>query len=76
MTVAGGRGKGDRANQLNYPCGLFVDEDQTIYIADWMNHRIVAWKGGAMRGEVLTSAKDQVNRLNHPRNVIVDRKDG
>ncbi len=31
----------------NFPYGLFVDDDeQTLIIADWENHRIVQWKIG------------------------------
>ena len=77
VTVAGGHGKGNGTNQLNYPYGLFVDEDQTIYIADCSNHRIVSWKTGATRGEVLAGGKKKGNRLDQlyePTDVIVDRE--
>ena len=39
--MAGGNGKGNRINQLFEPWGLYVDDDQTIYVADRLNHRIV-----------------------------------
>jgi sugar lactone lactonase YvrE len=77
VTVAGGHGEGDRADQLNGPHGLFVDEDQTVYIADYGNHRIMGWKAGATTGEVLAGGKGQGNRLdqlNGPTDVIVDRE--
>ena len=34
LTVAGGNGKGNGNNQLSNPWGLYIDDDQTIYIAD------------------------------------------
>jgi hypothetical protein len=77
VTVAGGHGEGDRADQLNGPFGLFVDEDQTVYIADCVNHRIMGWKAGATTGEILAGGKgrgDGLDQLNHPTDVIVDRE--
>ena len=48
VTVAGGNGYGDAVNQLYWPCGLDIDDDnQSIVIADFGNHRIVEWKMGA-----------------------------
>ena len=77
VTVAGGYGKGHGTNQLSSPHGLFVDEDQTVYIADYSNHRIVSWKTGAMTGEVLAGAKGagtRLDQLNGPTDVTVDRE--
>ena len=48
--MAGGNGSGSGINQLFNPRGLFVDDDQTIYIADRSNHRIVEWKSDATSG--------------------------
>ena len=64
-------------NQLNHPTGLYVDENQTIYIADFKNHRVVAWKAGSTTGEVVAGGNGQgilLNQLNHPTDVIVDRE--
>ena len=77
MTVAGGHGEGNRTDQLSSPIGLFVDKDQTVYIADLGNHRIMGWKVGAMAGEVLAGGESGCNRLDHlywPTDVIVDRQ--
>ncbi len=41
LTVAGGNGQGNGNNQLSDPWGLYIDDDQTIYIADPSNHRII-----------------------------------
>ncbi|CAF5061919.1 unnamed protein product, partial [Rotaria socialis] len=46
VTVAGGRGGGDAANQFNLPFGLFVDDDQAVVIAEYMNHRVMQWMNG------------------------------
>ncbi|CAF1450252.1 unnamed protein product, partial [Rotaria sordida] len=81
ITVAGGNGKdngqGNGLNQLNRPCGLYVDDDQTIYIADWGNHRIVEWKNGATSGQVVaggTGWKFWATLLKNPCDVIVDKE--
>ena len=77
VTVAGGNGEGNGTNQLASPYGLFVDEDQTVYIADCVNHRIVSWKAGGTTGEVLAGGKGEGNRsdqLNYSIDVIVDRE--
>ncbi|CAF1375162.1 unnamed protein product [Adineta steineri] len=43
ITVAGGNGHGygQELNQLNWPQGMFIDENKNIFIADPGNHRIV-----------------------------------
>ncbi|CAF0899531.1 unnamed protein product [Adineta steineri] len=77
VTVAGGNGQGNQLNQLCCPHAVYVDDGhQTIYIADWLNHRIVAWKYGAKNGQVVAGANGEGNRtdqLSHPINVIVDK---
>jgi len=40
ITVAGGNGAGNDANQLNCPYGVVVDEKGNMFIADTNNHRI------------------------------------
>ena len=77
LTVAGGNGEGNEINQLHYPRGLYVDDDQTIYVADHDNHRIVEWKRGATSGQVVAGGKGQGNgthQLNWPYDVIVDKE--
>ncbi|CAF1439241.1 unnamed protein product [Rotaria sp. Silwood1] len=75
-TVAGGNGQGYATNQLNWPQGLFVDDDQTMIIADYRNHRIVQWKMGDTSGQVVAGGKGQGNRLdqlNFPTDVLIDK---
>ena len=78
VTVAGGNGKGNAVNQLNYPWGLDIDDDnQSIVIADWWNHRIVEWKIGASNGRVIAGGRGQGNRLDQlyrPTDVLIDKE--
>ncbi|CAF4450716.1 unnamed protein product [Rotaria sp. Silwood2] len=77
ITVAGGQEQGSALNQLNRPQGLYVDDDQTVYIADTDNHRIMEWKAGTTSGEVVAGGNGQGNRadqLNTPIDVIVDKE--
>ena len=76
-TVAGGQGKGDGSNQLSSPCGMFIDDDQTIYIADYENHRIVEWKKNSKNSQIVAGGNGRGNRndqLNQPTNVIIDQQ--
>ncbi|CAF4943374.1 unnamed protein product, partial [Rotaria socialis] len=78
VTIAGGHGNGDATNQLNDPRGLFVDDDQTVVIADWWNHRIMQWKNGDItNGQVVAGGKGQGNglhQLNGPTDVLIDKE--
>jgi len=56
---------------------MYIDDDQTIYIADQSNHRIVEWKNGAKSGQVVAGGNGPENRndqLSGPTDVIVDKK--
>ena len=77
LTVAGGNGEGNGINQLSNPLGLYVDDDQTIYVADQSNHRIVEWKWGATSGQVVAGGNGQGSgnhQLSNPTDVIVDKE--
>jgi len=77
LTVAGGNGQGNGNNQLSNPCGLYIDDDQTIYIADTWNHRIIEWKWNATSGQVVAGGNKEGNeahQLSYPRDVIVDKE--
>ncbi|CAF4522938.1 unnamed protein product [Rotaria sp. Silwood1] len=77
ITVAGGHGRGDATNQLYWPAGLFVDDDQTIIIADSWNHRVVRWKIGDANGQVIAGGHGKGNRLdqlNQPTDVLIDKE--
>ena len=77
ITVAGGNGNGIELNQLSGSYGVCVDDNETVYIADTSNHRIVQWKKGATIGKIIAGGNDQGyrdNQLHSPSNVILDRK--
>ncbi len=77
ITVAGVNGWGNGLNQLCSPWSVYVDDDQTIYVADYENHRIVEWKSGAASGQVVAGgngAGNQNDQLNGPLNVTIDKE--
>jgi sugar lactone lactonase YvrE len=77
LTVAGGNGSGNGTHQLSYPRGFYVDDDQTLYVADQLNHRIVEWKWGATSGQVVAGGNGQgsgAHQLSEPTDVIVDKE--
>ncbi|CAF4621154.1 unnamed protein product, partial [Rotaria socialis] len=78
VTVAGGHGGGGARNQLFYAWGLFVDDDQTVFIADWGNHRIVQYKNGdTTNGQVVAGGNGVGNGLHQLFGVIdvlIDKK--
>jgi sugar lactone lactonase YvrE len=43
--VAGGRGEGQRADQLSYPSAIAVDGD-ALYVCEKGNHRVTRWTPG------------------------------
>ncbi|CAF1418538.1 unnamed protein product [Rotaria sp. Silwood1] len=73
ITVAGGNEWGSETNKLHEPYGLYVDDDQTIYVADEWNHRIVEWKSGATNGKVVAGGNGS-RQLYNPLDVIVDKE--
>ncbi|CAF3714011.1 unnamed protein product [Rotaria sp. Silwood1] len=64
-------------NQIYDPRGLCVDNDQTAYIADYSNNRIVEWKSGATNGRVVAGGNGSGNRpdqLHSPTDLIIDEE--
>ncbi|CAF4295990.1 unnamed protein product, partial [Rotaria magnacalcarata] len=78
LTVAGGNGQGNGMNQLSNPWGLYVDDDdQTVYVADVANRRVVKWKSSATNGQVATSInghRREAHQLPRSFDVIVDKE--
>ncbi|CAF2088240.1 unnamed protein product, partial [Rotaria magnacalcarata] len=78
VTVVGGHGQGGATNQLNWPHGLVVDDDQTVVIANYGNHRIMQWKNGdTTNGQVVaggTGAGNGLSQLNYPTDVLIDKE--
>ncbi|CAF1262445.1 unnamed protein product [Rotaria magnacalcarata] len=77
VTIAGGHGEGGATNQLFYPYGLLVDDNRTVVIADYWNHRIIQWKNGnTTNGEVVAGGNGQgkgLNQLDQPSDVLIDK---
>ncbi|CAM4976008.1 unnamed protein product [Rotaria socialis] len=78
VTIAGGHGEGNATNQLSGPCGLFVDDDQTVVIADRWNHRIMQWKNGdTTNGQAVAGdngAGKGLHQLTFPTDVLIDNE--
>ncbi|CAF1180201.1 unnamed protein product [Adineta steineri] len=75
IVVAGGNGKGNQLNQLNHPTFIFVDKDQSVYVTDYNNGRVMKWKKDAKEGIVVAGGNGgggNLNQLLYPHGVIVD----
>ncbi len=56
---------------------MFIDDDQTIYVADTHNHRIMEWKSDAINGQIVAGGNGEENRndqLSLPKKVIIDKE--
>ncbi|CAF0851495.1 unnamed protein product [Adineta steineri] len=77
LTIAGGNGEGNQLNQLCFPDGICLnDDDQTMYICDYGNHRIVRWKCDSPNGDIIADGNAKVNQtseLKYPTNLILDK---
>jgi hypothetical protein len=54
-----------------------VDDDDTAFIADYYNQRIVAWKKGDIEGHVVAGGQGEGNglhELNLPTDVLIDKE--
>ncbi|CAF3355556.1 unnamed protein product [Rotaria socialis] len=78
VTIARGNRRRGATNKLYNPHGLFVDDDQTVVIADYYNHHIMEWKNGdTTNGQVVAGGKGQGNglhQLNRPTDVLIDKE--
>jgi len=74
--VAGGQESGNNLTQLSYPWGIYVDQFETLYIADSGNRRIMGWLKGAREGIVIVgenSGGSEGNQLMWPIDLAFDR---
>ncbi|CAF1061563.1 unnamed protein product [Adineta steineri] len=72
IVVAGGNGKG---NQLNCPTFIFVDKEQSVYVSDFHNNRVMKWRTGAKAGTIVAGGNRggrNLNQLSYPTGVIVN----
>ncbi|CAF1185060.1 unnamed protein product [Adineta steineri] len=75
IVVAGGNEKGNQLNQLNCPTFVFVDEDQSVYVSDCNNHRVMKWRKDAKEGIVMAGGDGKggnLNQLFSPQGIFVD----
>ncbi|CAF0912169.1 unnamed protein product [Adineta steineri] len=75
IVVAGGNGKGNQLSQLNFPTSIFVDQDQSVYVTDMSNHRVMKWTKDAKEGTIVAGGNgrgENLNQLSYPTGVIVD----
>ncbi|CAF1569568.1 unnamed protein product, partial [Adineta steineri] len=75
IVVAGGNGAGNQLNLLRHPTFIFVDEDQSVYVSDYSNHRVMKWIKDAKEGTVVAGGNGhggEFNQLYHPQGVFVD----
>jgi DNA-binding beta-propeller fold protein YncE len=78
VTVAGGNGQGNKLNQLFQPQSIYVnDDDQSIYVGDYGNQRVVEWKRGATNGQIVAGGNgkgNKPNQIHNPTGVIIDKE--
>ncbi|CAF3944347.1 unnamed protein product, partial [Adineta steineri] len=75
IIVAGGNKKGNQLNQLNRPAYIFVDEDQSVYVSDQDNGRVMKWRKGAKEGTIVAGGNGHgknLNQLSLPEGIVVD----
>ena len=73
--VAGGFGQGNQLNQLNRPTYIFIDREETLYVSDLENHRVMKWYKGASEGIIVAGGQEKGNslkQLSHPRGLVVN----
>ncbi|CAF4174453.1 unnamed protein product, partial [Adineta steineri] len=73
ITVAGGNGPGHQLYQLFNPWGMFIDNNKSIYIADFNNHRIVKWKLNSNTSRIIADGNgygNESSQLGYPRDII------
>lgn len=75
VTVAGGKGYGSALDQLYSPDGLFLHENDSLYVVDSGNNRIIKWDSGVSSGYIVAGgnvAGNSSSQLNYPVDVVVD----
>jgi hypothetical protein len=76
VIVAGGE-YGSGPNEIASISGLYVDENENIFIADGENRRVVRWKAGAKSGVTVAGGHGEgsaANQLSYPSAIVVDKQ--
>jgi len=72
QVVAGGRGRGSSASQLDYPAGLAFEADGSLLVADCGNARVMRWRPEADIGDIVVGPKgSDVGLLTYPTGIAV-----
>ena len=75
IVVAGGHGVGNNLNQFNWPSFLFIDREETVYVSDRDNNRVMKWLRGAKEGIIVAGGHGHGNSLKqlyNPMGLIVN----
>jgi sugar lactone lactonase YvrE len=64
IVVAGGHGEGSGLAQLRHLHGVVVDQLGTVYVADYLNKRIMRWVKGTTQGSVIVGRNGDGGQLN------------
>ena len=75
ITVAGNGTQGAAYNRLCYPDGIFIGKNQTVYVADTDNNRVMKWVKSASVGELVAGhggSGTNSSQLKKPKDIVVD----
>lgn len=66
--------RGRTSSMLNNPCGIFVDLDFNLYVADSSNHRIQLLRSGELNGKTVAGERSSSSTIwiSDPTSVILD----
>ncbi|CAF4281936.1 unnamed protein product, partial [Adineta steineri] len=78
ILVAGQSDKsGDDFDKFDEPSGVYVDEQETIYVADSRNHRVMRWLKDATNGTLIAGGNGQgssSDQFDLPADLSLDRE--
>ena len=77
IVVAGGHGNGENLNQFNWPSFLFIDREETVYVSDRDNNRVMKWLKGAKEGIIVAGGHgygygNSLKQLYNPMGLLVN----
>ena len=77
IVVAGDQDKGNDLTQLSYPIGVIVDEQETVYVVENGDDRVMRWFKEARQGSIVVGGNgrgEQANQLHCPWGLSIDRQ--
>ena len=74
LTIVAGTGvNGSAPDMFNFPCGIFVDTNFIVYVADTDNHRVQLFHAGEKNGTTVAGAgAPNGGILNRPHALVLD----